>query len=568
MTPAIDLRPDHRRIVEDILRDHLPDAVKVWVFGSRAEWTTKESSDLDLALEGDGPLDSRTVMALELAFEESLLPFSVDVVDLHRVHERFRHRVVADRVRLFLDGGPSRTGALCDAIDNRREVGDGFASESWQQTTIGDCATLNPETTVPETLANIRYLDTSNLTENRIAQIQELVPGRDVIPSRARRVAREGDILYSTVRPNQRHHGILGKVPQNFVASTGFTVIRGREGVADTAFLYWFLAQDAVVDRLQTIAEHSTSAYPSIRPVDIESIVLHLPGLSEQCAIARVLGALDDRIELDRRMNATLETMARALFKSWFVDFDPVRAKMEGRDTGLPRDIAALFPDRLVDSELGEIPEGWEVSEIGSEVDVLGGATPSTTKEEYWQRGEHYWATPKDLSRLRSPVLLRTARSVTEAGLAQISSGLLPRGTVLLSSRAPIGYLAITDVPTAVNQGFIAMVCEKRLSNVFVLFWCYETLRHIRGISGGSTFAEISKRTFRPIPVLVPPKGVRRKYDGAVRSLHDRMVANSKEAESLTHTRDVMLPKLVSGEVRLPTALVERFGETEVAATA
>ncbi len=137
------------------------------------------------------------------------------------------------------------------------------------------------------------------------------------------------------------------------------------------------------------------------------------------------------------------------------------------------------------------------------------------------------------------------------AGLKKISSGLLPIGTLLMSSRAPIGYLAISEVPTAVNQGFIAMVCEKRIPNVFVLFWCHENLDHITGIAGGSTFSEISKRVFRSIPVIVPSQRIVEEFERLVRPLYSRIVANMKEAESLAKMRDYLLPKLLSGEIRL-----------------
>ena len=208
----------------------------------------------------------------------------------------------------------------------------------------------------------INYLDTGSLTRGRIDAIQHLVVGDDEIPSRARRKAEPGDMLYSTVRPNQRHFGIMQSVPENFLASTGFAVIRGKADRAHTNFIYWFLAQDAVVEHLHTIAEHSASAYPSIRPADIERLRLSLPPLSEQRAIAQVLGALDDKIELNRRMAATLDEAAKTLFKSWFVDFDPVRAKA-GRCNAVLG--AALFPSRLTMSEIGEIPDGWRVGTLG-----------------------------------------------------------------------------------------------------------------------------------------------------------------------------------------------------------
>jgi len=282
-----------------------------------------------------------------------------------------------------------------------------------------------------------------------------------------------------------------------------------------------------------------------------------LPPINEQRAIAHFLGTLDDKIELNRKQNETLEAMARALFKAWFVDFEPVRAKMEGRWQrglslpGLPAHLYDLFPDRLVESELGEIPEGWRHSTIGEEVTVCGGSTPSTKEPEFWEGGQHCWATPKDLSALKFPVLLDTDRKITDAGLAKISSGLLPVGTVLLSSRAPIGYLAIAEVPTAINQGFIAMKCDGALPNVFVLPWCRESMDAIVGNANGSTFPEISKSNFRPLRVVVPSDPVLTSFTRSAVSLYRQLAENERESRSLAQLRDTLLPKLISGELRV-----------------
>ena len=275
---------------------------------------------------------------------------------------------------------------------------------------------------------------------------------------------------------------------------------------------------------------------------------------AEQRAIANILGVLDDKIELNRRMSETLEAMARALFKSWFVDFDPVRAKAEGRDPGLPQCLADLFPDRLVGSELGEIPEGWEVQSAGDLAEVVGGSTPSTKEPAYWDGGEHGWATPKDLSSLSSPVLLRTERRITDAGLARIGSGLLPVGTVLLSSRAPIGYLAVAEVPVAINQGFIGMKPHAGIPTLFLLWWAHFAHDEIISRANGSTFLEISKRNFRPIPVCVPPAPVLKAFNDTAQPLFERIVVAAREAHTLTALRDALLPKLVSGEMRVGEA--------------
>ena len=288
-----------------------------------------------------------------------------------------------------------------------------------------------------------------------------------------------------------------------------------------------------------------------IKQKELRQIGLALPPLPEQRAIAYILGTLDDKIELNRRMNETLEAMARALFKSWFVDFDPVRAKMEGRDTGLPKHLADLFPDRLVDSELGEIPEGWEVRALGDVAEVVGGTTPSTKQAEYWKGGTHYWATPKDLSALTMPVLLDTERKITDVGLQSIGSGLLPPGTVLLSSRAPIGYLAIAEMPVAINQGFIAMLPRERVSNQFLLRWSEAFHDEIVNHANGSTFLEISKSNFRQIPVVTPNESIMRTYGALASSLHKRVVSNEHLSRALAALRDALLPKLISGEIRL-----------------
>jgi type I restriction enzyme, S subunit len=293
----------------------------------------------------------------------------------------------------------------------------------------------------------------------------------------------------------------------------------------DPRFTYYFLkSQDFT-------RYNSGSAQPSLNRNFIYSIGIRVPEPNEQRAIASVLGALDDKIELNRRMNETLEALAQTLFKSWFVD-----ATANG------------------------LPKGWRESTIGDEVHVVGGSTPSTGKPEFWEGGTHHWATPKDLSNLSSSVLLDTERRITDAGLQQISSGLLPIGTVLLSSRAPIGYLAISEVPIAVNQGFIALVCDKSLPNYFVRLWLKNNMEAIEGRANGTTFMEISKSNLRPMEILVPPQALLDEFKQKIEPLHQRMVANLKESRTLAGLRDALLPKLLSGELRLPAQMLRQAG--------
>ncbi|MEW5704330.1 MAG: restriction endonuclease subunit S [Pseudomonadota bacterium] len=342
-------------------------------------------------------------------------------------------------------------------------------------------------------------------------------------------------------------------------ASVGYVVVMGRPMSTSQDFVNWICSEDLnpyflkyvlLAEREALLIFAVGSVHQTIYFPEAKAFHICMPDRKSQDAIVEVLGALDDKIELNRRMNETLEALARAIFKDWFVDFGSTRAKMEGRPPYLAPDLWSLFPARLdPDSK----PEGWATSTIGQEVDVVGGSTPSTKEPAFWG-GDIAWATPKDLSSLSTPVLLQTGRQITAEGLTQIGSGLLPVGTVLLSSRAPIGYLAIAQIPTAVNQGFIAMVCRKRLSNVFAWLWTQANVETILQKANGSTFQEISKTNFRPIPVTVASPAVLKAFDETVRPLFDRIVANDKENRALAATRDYLLPKLMSGEVRVRQA--------------
>ncbi|QBD83365.1 restriction endonuclease subunit S [Ktedonosporobacter rubrisoli] len=285
---------------------------------------------------------------------------------------------------------------------------------------------------------------------------------------------------------------------------------------------------------------------------------INLPPNDEQREVVRLLSCLDKRIELNQRMNKTLEGIAQTLFKSWFVNFDPVKAKAEGRKPeGMDEATVALFPSTFIESILGPIPKGWAISEIGKEVEVVGGSTPSTQEAAYWENGDFYWATPKDLSKLKSPILLDTERKITELGVRQIASGQLPIDTILLSSRAPVGYIALAKVPTSINQGFIAMKCTKELSSYFVLNWTYHTLEEIKARATGTTFAEISKSVFRPIKVIVPSKSIIQEFNSIAKPIYDRIAENDLNISSLMNLRNLLLPRLISGKLR-----VDKVSET------
>jgi type I restriction enzyme S subunit len=302
------------------------------------------------------------------------------------------------------------------------------------------------------------------------------------------------------------------------------------------------------------LANRSSTGVPSIaRPVTyLRTVSVPLPPIEEQRAIAAVLGALDDKMEQNRRTAQALERLAAAIFVAWFVNFEPVKAKAKGATSfpSMPQPVFDALPTRFGDSEIGLVPHGWEVKAIGDVVTVRGGGTPSTTNREYWDGGVHCWATPRDMSRLSQPVLLDTERHITNAGVDCISSGLLPVGTVLMSSRAPVGYLAIAGVPTAINQGFIAMVCDGPLPPVYVLNWAVNSMDTIKAHASGTTFPEISKSSFRPLPIIQPSADTVTAYQRTADALFALLAASIRESQRLAEIRDYLLPRLLSGSLR------------------
>lgn len=326
---------------------------------------------------------------------------------------------------------------------------------------------------------------------------------------------------------------------------------RLKRSIVDPYFCRYFI--NSPQGQKATWALATGSAQPNLNIPNLHSLEVQIPPLDVQRRIVELLGSLDDKIEQNRRTSQKLDELARTIFKAWFVDFEPIKSKAAGATsfTGMSPEIFANLPTRLVESELGPVPEGWDVRPIGDLVSLKGGGTPSTKVPEYWDNGIHFWATPKDLSGLQEPILLRTERRITEAGAERISSGVLPENTVLLSSRAPVGYTAISRVPVAINQGFIAMSCDGLLPPHYVLHWTRSNLDEIKSRASGTTFPEISKTAFRPIPAVVPFPKLLTEFESFAQRLFELIESDSRQSQKLAELRNYLLPRLLSGSVRV-----------------
>jgi len=358
-----------------------------------------------------------------------------------------------------------------------------------------------------------------------------------------------GDIIL-TNKGSQNGAVCLVPDPVDFCIAQDMVALRANSEKIDPLYLFAALRSSIVQKRIKDL--NVDAVIPHFKKTDFNKLFIPLLNRNHQEFIGRIYFDLSLKIEINRQINQTLEQMAQATFKSWFVDFEPVRIR-RGESCISPYltpEILALFPDELVDSELGEIPKGWEVSAIGDEVTVCGGGTPSTANPDFWD-GDFAWVTPKDLSQQSDKVLIASERTISKAGVNKISSGQLPIGTVLLSSRAPIGYLSLTMIPVSINQGFIAMICNKRLPNTYILQWATASLDAIKQRGSGTTFAEISKANFRQMRVLVPSEEALTTFHAAVEPLYAEITVKARESLTLANLRDTLLPKLLSGELPL-----------------
>lgn len=331
--------------------------------------------------------------------------------------------------------------------------------------------------------------------------------------------------------------GALGVIKRPMAFNQSCYGLRARAEV-DSDFLYYLLRN--TINALKSNTHGSV--FDTITKDTFKNIRVKVPGKNKQEIIAKILSSLDEKIELNNEMNKTLEEMAQTLFKRWFVDFefpneDGEPYKSSGGD--------------MVESELGMIPKEWEVKKIQDVGEVIAGGTPSTKNEEYYD-GNIPWITPKDLSGYDRKFISKGERNITELGLQKSSAKLMRKGTVLFSSRAPIGYIVIAEENLTTNQGFKSIACnEEIINNNYVYYYLKFNKEKIENIASGSTFKEVSGATMKMFDILVPSIEILNKFKIVIDCYDDILKSNYIENDSLIGLIDSLLPKLMSGEIRV-----------------
>lgn len=391
--------------------------------------------------------------------------------------------------------------------------------------------------TPQKTTSGIPLITAKVVKDGRVFQTEEYIAESDYDSWMRRGIPEAGDVILTTEAPL----GEVAFIPEGKIAlAQRIITVRGKAGELDNKFLKYSLQSPLMQYRLT--ARESGSTVSGIKSSELKvTELLHPEDFNEQKAIAAVLGSLDDKVELLREQNETLEGLAQTLFKRWFIDFNfPDENGNPYKDSG----------GKMIASELGEIPEGWKADKLDGYISISGGGTPSTKEPSYWD-GEIAWSSPKDLSDRPDAFLFETNKTITSEGLGAISSGLNSVGSLLLSSRAPIGYIAFADIPVAVNQGYIVFAPEQYLSNQFMFLWLKKHMSAVTNAANGSTFLEISKKAFKEIETIIPNEGVLQGFQNLVDPLFERLNNNLIQIRTLTQLRDTLLPKLMKGEVRI-----------------
>jgi len=530
VTQTLDITTAQRKVILTLLKRFLPNTT-VWVYGSRVKWTARPQSDLDMAV-FTTPKQKPQFENLKEAFEESDLPFRVDLFVWDDVPEQFHKNIEAEHV------------VLQEKVEKAIPMG-------WEISPIKEVALVNELSIKVKTAPkNIEYIDIASVEKGQVNETQSLV--FDKAPSRARRIVRDNDSLIATVRPNLEHYTFIKKARQNLIASTGFAVVSAKK--VNPRFLYYYLTSKPFTAYLTRIAESHTSAYPAFNPDVIENADALVPSPPEQDVIAHILGSLDDKIELNRKMNETLEAMARAIFKSWFVDFDPVRAKMEGRKPhGMDSQTAALFPDSFIDSELGKIPKGWGVSEIRERAaNIQYGLTRSASKENNGKKflritdiqcGEVDWSNVPFVQ-------------VNEAEFDKYK--LIEGDIVVARTGASTGENTfVVDPPESVFASYLVRLQfdKKGISRLVGAFMrTHDYFDFVAEVIGGSAQPNASAQILAAIKMIFPPLNLAEVFYDSVNPLDKLKAKLKKQSQTLSAIRDTLLPKLLSGELRIPEA--------------
>ncbi|HKQ49910.1 MAG TPA: restriction endonuclease subunit S [Phycisphaerae bacterium] len=456
-----------------------------------------------------------------------------------------------------------------------------MASE-WPDTPLGEVCEVNPDKRDSSWSHElVEYIDITSVGSGVTNEPPKLIPLHEA-PSRAQRLVRPGDTIVSTVRPNRRSFLYLREPAANTVVSTGFAVLRAKKGL-QPRFLFYLVSDQAFTDYL--VSHEKGSAYPAVNANVFSVAEVSLPPLAEQRAIAAVLGALDDRIELNRKSARVLEGIARSVFTSWFVDFDPVRynIKREGeerayermgraarfgsfgedisiidkdgrsrplRSEDIHRHVAHLFPNRFVDSPIGEVPDGWRVTRIQEVCDLGRGSSPRPIHD--YMGGTVPWIKIADATSAGGRFIYETKEFVTERGATK--SVWVNPGDLILSNSATCGVPIFVGLRGCIHDGWLHFRDLRGISRGYLFHLLATISEHLVHIADGSVQKNLNTALVGDQMLTIPPSRILAAFDLLNDSIFGKVDKTIQQSRNLAALRDALLPKLIAGELRIADA--------------
>lgn len=348
----------------------------------------------------------------------------------------------------------------------------------------------------------------------------------------AQHLLRAGDIVFGRKGAVERH-AFLQEEHEGWMQGSDCIRLRlAPGGPLIPRFVSYYLSTPLHRQWMLNQSSHGATM-ASLNQDILRRLTIPTPTIDLQRKTVGILAGYDELIANNLVRIEVLEEMAQAIYREWFVNF-----RYPGHEA-----------DELVDSPLGQVPEGWESTTVGEAFEVLGGATPSTKQPRYWEGGEIDWYTPSDLTAHGHMLIAESGRRITQAGLDACSARLFPAGSVMMTSRATLGVTAINVRPACTNQGFITGVPNDRVPAAQIYFWIRENLESILGHASGATFREISKRVFRTLAFVMAPRRVGEAFSESVNPILGLIENLIAQNGNLRVTRDLLIPRLVSGEI-------------------
>ncbi len=546
--PSIDITVKQRKTILTLLERHLP-GTEVWVYGSRVTWTSCPQSDLDMVV--FATLEQKLAISdLREAFEDSNLPFRVDLFVWNDVPDSFRKQIKRKHAVLVCKKMRDQPSKWLETVYGRfvADFSEDFLAnlcdknDGIQTGPFGSQLHKKDYVLTGTPIVTVEHLGENRLSHHNLPRVSE---------SDRRRLSkytlRKGDIVFSRVGSVDRR-ALVRREEEGWLFSGRCLRVRSDPVQIDSGFLSYFFGLPTFRAHIKSIAVGATM--PSLNTQILSDVKVFHPILPEQRAIARILGALDDKIELNRQMNEALEVIARSVFKDWFADFGPVRAKMEGRDPYLPPEIWKLFPDAL--DEEGK-PAGWMRRSLGKLFDVSIGRTPPRKEHQHFVPSGtgRTWLAIKGMKNSQTFALASDEDLTTDA-IEKFRVPVVPAGTVMVSFKLTVGRVAIASKDMYSNEAIAHLVenHDTPVGNIFT--YCFMKDFDYDSLSSTSSIATaVNSKSIRAIELIVPDAVTHSAFAVIVQPIFDRILRNLSENGTLMATRDLLLPKLMSGEMRL-----------------